>query len=281
MSAVFELDWLQRRPYRDLHPRFLQGVQRFTHWPAPENYDELVSQVPSALYEQLPRFVRESRSALTEHGGYEQHVAKLRAVPTRPEHWHDFFNMSVWAHFPKLRWALNSLHVDPDVGPKDPRNGRAPAQNLAATLDEAGMLVLSTDPSILTSLRALHFRNVFWERRAELLATTRFWVVGHGLLEALLTPRPGLSARSLLLHVPSLPPANAQTAIDLLRFETDAAVAARVESWRSRREVLDPVPVLAIPGFSDNDSTEFYDDMRNIRYVPVSRRPRSDEGACG
>jgi len=30
---------------------------------------------------------------------------------------------------------------------------------------------------------------------------------------------------------------------------------------------------LAIPGFSANDSREFYEDMRNIRFEPISRRP--------
>jgi small conductance mechanosensitive channel len=40
--------------------------------------------VPRARDVQLPRFVRESRDALRQIGGYEQHVARLCAVPTRP-----------------------------------------------------------------------------------------------------------------------------------------------------------------------------------------------------
>src|SRR6187402_1236083 len=138
MGAPFALDWLDRRPYRDFHPRWLGALAGREGWPAPEEYDELAGQVPRAPDVQLPRFVSQSREALQRVGGYEQHVAQLQAVPTRPGHWHDFFNMAVWAHFPKLRWALNSLHVDADLGPKDPRNGRAPEQNLAATFDEAG-----------------------------------------------------------------------------------------------------------------------------------------------
>ncbi len=117
---VFDLSWLTRQPYRALHPRFLHALERCQAWPAPEQYDELAREVPRAADVQLPRFVTESRTAVARLGGYEQHVAQLLAVPTRPRHWHDFFNMSVWAHFPKLRWALNSLHVDPQVGPKDP-----------------------------------------------------------------------------------------------------------------------------------------------------------------
>ena len=162
------------------------------------------------------------------------------------------------------------------MGPKDPRNGRAPAQNLAATFDEAGMLVLSESRSVLEQLRALRFKRAFWERRAELLATTRFWLVGHGMFESLLTPHPGLSARCLLLQVPQLPAADDG---DQLRFHVDDVAAAQVQAWRGARTVLDPIPLLAIPSYSDNDSLEFYDDIRNIRFEPVSRRPGAGAGA--
>ena len=270
MGPPFLLDCLRRRPYRELHARLRGALEPLTDWPLPEQYDELARQVPQAADVQLPRFITEIRAAVQQASGYEQHVAQLRAVPTRPGNWHDFFNMTVWAHFPKLRWALNSLHVDPNVGPKDPRNGRAPAQNLAATFDEAGMLVVSESRAILAELQALRFKHVFWERRAELLATTRFWVVGHGMLESLLDPRPGLSVRSLLLHVPRLPGSEAD---DQLRLEMDAVVAARIHDWRNERTVFDPMPVLAIPGYADNDSREFYDDFDNIRFHPCSRRP--------
>jgi hypothetical protein len=261
-----------RAPFRDFHPAFLGALKHCSSWPAPEQYDALAARVPLAADVQLPRFVTEDRAEVRKVGGYEQHVARLRTVPTRPGHWHDFFNMAVWAHFPKLRWALNALHVDPDPGAKDPRNGRAPAQNVAATFDEAGMLVLSTSRALLDELRALQFKRAFWERRAELLATTCFWVVGHGMLESLLTPHSGLAARSVLLQVPSLP-RTAGDASDAFRFEVDCLVARRIQAWRGGRTVLDPIPVLAIPGFSDNDAAEFYDDMRNIRFEPISRRP--------
>jgi hypothetical protein len=272
-SAPFTLDWLGRRPYRDFHPRLLNALERCSAWPAPEQYDELARLVPRAPDVELPRFVTQRRDAVTRAGGYEQHVARLSAVPTRPGAWHDFFNMLVWAHFPKLRWALNALHVDRDLGPVDPRNARAPAQNLAATFDESGLLVLSTSQSILDELRALRFRCAFWERRQELLATTRFWVVGHGVLESLLAPPPGLSVRALLLHAPSISVPNGS---DALRGELDARAAALIHTWRTVRTVLDPLPVLCIPGYCDNDFQSFYDDVRNIRFEPCSRRPAPD-----
>jgi hypothetical protein len=122
---------------------------------------------------------------------------------------------------------------------------------------------------VLQELRALRFKNVFWDRRAELLSTTRFWLVGHGMFESLLTPHPGLAARSLLLHEPSL----LAQPDDEQRYQLDTVAAERVRAWRGARDVLDPIPLLAIPGYCDNDSPEFYDDFRNIRFEPISRRP--------
>ena len=274
MSATFELGWLSRRPYRDFHPALQSALARLANWPRPEAYGELAGLVPQAHDAELPSFTSEQREALQRTGGYEPHVAQLRSVPTRPGSWHDFFNMTVWAHFPKLRWALNALHVDASL-PKDPRNGRAPAQNLAASFDEAGMLVVSTNLGVLQALRALRFRHAFWERRDELLSTTRFWVIGHGLLESLLTPHARLSARSLLLHLPEAPLHGG----DAFRFELDALVATRIGNWRASQSVLDPIPMLAIPGFADNDSRAFYDDERNIPFEPTSRRPPATAGS--
>jgi hypothetical protein len=225
--------------------------------------------VPQAPGSRLPQFVTERREALAEHGGYEQHVARLNAVPTRPGHWHDFFNMTVWAHFPRLRWALNALHVDANADARDPRNGRTRAQNRAASFDEAGMVVVSTSRALLTELRALQFKRAFWDDRRELLETTRFFVVGHGLLESLLTPHARLSARGVLLHVPAV----SSSDDDGFRFELDALLARRALGWRAKPELFDPLPPLAIPGYADNDAPAFYEDARNLVFDPVSRRP--------
>lgn len=265
-NARFFNDWLGRPPYRDLNPSFRAAVAALSSWPEPEGYDALAALVARAPGVQLPRFVRQQRAALAEVGGYEQHVARLGAVPTRPAHWHDFFNMSVWAHFPRLRYALNALHVDAELGPKDPRNGRAPQQNVAAQFDESGMVVTSTSPSLLDDLRALRFKRVFWERRAELLQTTRFWVIGHGTLESLLAPHWGLAVKAILLDVPAQFAQRAAGDEDEFRFEIDARVARVIHSWRAGTPVLDPIPVLGIPGYADNDRAEVYDDARYFRF---------------
>jgi hypothetical protein len=286
LEPGFSLDWLPRPPFSELHQRFRDGVAPLADWPAPEQYAELASRVPNAPDVQLPRFVRENRDEVAAAGGYEQHVASRRAVPTRVRSFHDFFNMCVWAHFPKLRWALNALHTRPCAAAHDPRNGRTKAQNRAASLDETGILVLSRSARVLAALRALHFQHAFWTLRDELLATTRFWIVGHGLLESLIEPHPRLAARGILIELSELgappnPSAHESREADALRFEIDTLVAAHVGTWRESPAVLDPIPVMAIPGFSDNGRASFYDEPSNLVFAPVSRRPAPPKACSG
>jgi hypothetical protein len=268
IEARWFADWCRKAPYAWLHERFVSAIECLAAWPKPETYDELARAVPQPAGTELPRFVAQAREALRQSGGYEQHVARERAVPTRERSWHDFFNMAVWAHFPRVRWALNSIHVDGSLGPIDPRNGRAPQQNVASQLDESGLIVASSDRQLLRGLRELRFKHVFWERRAELLATTRFFIIGHGTLESLLTPHLGLASKALLLDLPR-PPCSYDD--DELRHGIDGRVAAIIAGWRDAAPLLDPVPLLGIPDYADNAAGDFYDDARYFRF---QRRPR-------
>jgi hypothetical protein len=265
LNARFETGWSARPPFANMHAAFLERVRALADWPAPEQYGELARSVPPSAHdrEPLPHFVTHDRDAVSRAGGYERHVARLRAVPTRPRHWHDFFNMAVWAHFPRMRWALNAVHVDEAPGPVDPRNGRSASQSAAAQFDESGMVVTGTSASLLGDLQALRFKRVFWERRAELLETTRFWLIGHGAFESLMAPHLGLAAKAVLLPLDHALPD------DALRHLVDAQVSALVRRWKLNAPRLDPIPLLGIPGYADNDAPEFYDDAQ---YFRIQRR---------
>jgi hypothetical protein len=268
LSERFSSEWCRRAPYGFLHPDFVAALERRSAWPEPESYDDLAARVPHAASTTLPSFVRQERAALERFGGYEQHVAQARAVPTRPRSWHDFFNMAIWAHFPRLRWALNAIHVDPTLGPIDPRNARAPAQNVASQLDESGIIIASSSSDLLHHLAALRFKQVFWERRAEFTASTRCWVIGHGMLESLLSPHPRLSGKALLLELPHEPEVYAA---DELRESIDARVAAIIDGWRGSAPALAPLPLLGLPGYAEAQDAEFYDDASYFRFERAAR----------
>ena len=267
-DARFDVAWLDTRPYLHFLPEFKALVRRFGDWPPVEGYDQFVSAVlgrpfGSGEQRQYPRFGAFDRRRVREAGGYEAYVARYRVVPTRPKNWHDFFNMATWAHFPRLRWALNAVHVAAVQAEADPRNGRTPAQNRAAHFDESGMVVLSSDTGVLGDLKEMKFKRVFWERRATLAQTTRFVLVGHGSMESLLTPHLGLAAKALLVHDAHIAERNES----LCEF-VDQLASARVAKWPQRLEPLYPIPMLGIPEWHSNDCEPLYDDSR---YFPAQR----------
>lgn len=255
----FDLGFLGREPFRSLLPGLIERLRRFQRWPHPTEYDGLVASV------EAPAFVPYDAASVRAAGGYEAHVARHRRVPTRERDWHDFFNMVVWAHSPRTRWALNTLHVTADPAAVDPGNGRTPVQNLAAQFDECGLVVLSSDTSVLTGLRELRFKEVFWERRRTLATSTRFVMVGHGSLEALLRPHLGLTSKALLMPLTQPPP----TELGALYALADEWAARAVSAWTVRPpekpSPVHPVPLLGIPEWYDGQTAFFYENPNYFR----------------
>lgn len=230
----------------------------------------------SAWGSQLPRgqstppvgFVEQDEKAIKHAGGYDFFIRDQRAVPSRPESWHDLFNALVWLHYPRLKLGIHQLQLE-DFARREQAGRRTPLGDVATLLDECGTLVLSSDPSLLEDIRELRWRRLFFERRAELLQKTRFLVVGHALLHALLEPYIGLMAHALLIDVPEHAIADAPSA---RRFVDEWAVdqlAARLQRTRD----LYPLPLLGIPDYVANDSAAFYDGL------PEYFRPRRAAGA--
>lgn len=255
----FELGWLGREPFRGFLPGFVERLQRLSSWPRPAEYDDLVVRA------EAPRFVAYDAAAVRAAGGYEAHVARYRQVPTREQRWHDFFNMAVWAHLPKTRWALNALHLKADRATADPCNGRTRVQNLAAQFDECGLIVLSSDPSVLSGLRELRFKEVLWERRAALAASTRFVMLGHGSLESLLRPHVGLTGKALFVPLTEPPPSAPSVLYALADDHAVRAVAAWSELPAAAPSPVHPLPLLGIPRWFDRQNSEFYDNPRYFR----------------
>ena len=77
---------------------------------------------------------------------YERGVAATGVVPTRENNWHDCFNALCWIRFPKLKRALNALHLaHADNGE---RGLRGALRDRATLLDESGALMLCADPEL-------------------------------------------------------------------------------------------------------------------------------------
>jgi hypothetical protein len=189
---------------------------------------------------------------------YEAHIARTGEVPTR-NNTHDLFNALVWLALGRTKARLNALQAAAieaaGIG------GRRGALRDAATLiDESGVLLVTRRAELFDALAGHDWRALFVDHRAAWNSEIRVIVVGHAVLEKLLTPYKSICAHAL--------PVALDAASDLA--DIDAFVAAQLDGSLAPH-CLHPVPLLGIPGWAANDNAVFYCD-------PQVFRPARDRG---
>ena len=192
---------------------------------------------------------------------YECRILESGEVETRPDNWHDFFNALVWLSFPQTKTAISAAHVRAMQAPGE---ARGTARDVLTHFDECGIVVLSSQPDLLALLRAFRWKELFVERRAEVVRSMRFVIFGHATYEQMLRPFRGLTAKAVLYEVDE-----AWLLMDGLaqRAAVDTLLAA---DWTSGRYVrprdFQPLPLLGIPGVTpDNEDPAYYDDTWQFR----------------
>jgi len=194
-------------------------------------------------------------SPQTSHCGqhdYETGIHASGLVPSRERNWHDLFNALTWLAFPRTKAALNAVHR---VALPQRRN-RTPLSDAATLFDESGLVLVGENGGLAELLAARRWREALLSRRTE-WRHLKAYVVGHAVLEKLLTPWPGITAKCLFINMPA----------DIPLEALDAAIAQR---WRdaaiTQPATMFPLPVLGIPGWwPQNEHAEFYDDQRFFR----------------
>lgn len=197
--------------------------------------------------------------------GYEARLWETGEVATRPDNWHDFFNALVWLTFPHTKRAINTSHLQA-MNPAGDWGGkvRGKVRDALTHFDECGIVVLSAQPELLDLLRDFQWKALFVERRAEVIAGMRFFIVGHATYEQLLQPFRGLTAKAVLYDIPAdwldLPMAEQLVAVD-------QRLAADLSSGRyTRPRDFQPLPLLGIPGVTpENEVSAYYDDTYQFR----------------
>lgn len=195
---------------------------------------------------------------------YEEHIARTGAVPTR-DNAHDFFNALVWLAFPRTKARLNTLQAAAiardGVGPR-----RGPLRDAATLIDENALLLVTRRADLIDALAAHDWRRLFVAGRPAWGTEVSAIAFGHALLEKLAAPYPGVTAHALPVRLRADAPLAA----------IDAAVASALQADLAPRRLL-PLPVLGIPGWSDNADPSCYDDASVFRPARGDRaaRPRS------
>ena len=196
--------------------------------------------------------------------GYEERAFLRGEVATRPGNRHDFFNALVWLAFPRSKAVINRRHHEAlAVASAHGKVGRGALRDALTQFDECGVVVTGTDPGLWQALCAHRWREVFVDRRDELLHSTRFIVFGHASHDALAAPFVGLCGKAMFVEVDAtwlgLPAAAALAALD-------ARLAARFDSGDFSPRDWQPLPLLGIPGATaDNEQPDYYDDTRQFR----------------
>jgi hypothetical protein len=182
---------------------------------------------------------------------YETGILLSGCVPTRADNIHDLMNALVWLRFPRFKAALNQHHVAAIAAEPGTQRGRR--RDALTVLDESGIWVASLTADLCSALRGREWEVLFWNRRDEVESCMHFVVVGHALLEKVLTPYRSITGKCLLLE-----PAN--LGLDAAENGAVAALAA-LDSPRQ----LPPLPLLGIPGWDDNASAAYYRNTEIFR----------------
>jgi hypothetical protein len=195
---------------------------------------------------------------------YEKRIAETGEIATR-ENWHDFFNAMQWLTFPLSKAAISEMHARLMAAQIEGVKMRSIPRDVLTLFDEGGIIVASADESLLTHIRYFEWKKLFVERRDEAKKNIHFYLAGHSVLEKMLDPFVGVTAKALLLKVDDHFLALSHNE-QLREIDSRAAKWLMNEASLVSTRNLHPLPILGIPGwFAANESPSFYDDAHYFR----------------
>ena len=199
------------------------------------------------------RFV--PQSDLPAGTAYEQHIFDTGRVPTR-EGLHDFFNGLCWMRFPATKRRLNQLQAAEIALAGGVGQLRGPVRDALTLFDENAALLQAPD-ALWQALLQRDWRRLFVDFRP-LWAQARLVLVGHALMEKLVSPYKSITAHVYRMEVPMA------LGADLAAWDTWLAgdLAPAVLATKP----FTPLPVLGVPGWwAANEDPAFYDDTSVFR----------------
>ena len=209
------------------------------------------------------RFVANEAATAAAH--YETRIAETGEIASR-ENWHDFFNAMSWLAFPAAKGAISEMHARllAARGEIEVRE-RSVARDVLTLFDEGGIIVASSDESLLDLIRRFEWKALFVERRADVGARMRFYLFGHSMLEKALIPYVGITAKAILFKVDD-------AFLNSSHIEQMRRVDQRTVAWLmdeknlSSSKNFSPLPWLGVPGWwPENESPAFYNNQHYFR----------------
>ena len=198
---------------------------------------------------------------------YETYIHDTGRVPTR-DNLHDLFNALVWLSFPHIKSRLNATQAQalrqPPPVVEAGMTGRGAVRDAVTIFDENGLVLACSNDELAAALRRFDWQTLFVERRTATLVQTEPWVVGHALMEKLVSPYKSITAHTLIVPVDD---SYFRASYTERRTTIDRLVSDWLANWPffTTRD-LAPLPVLGLPGWwAANTEPGFYDDTDVFR----------------
>lgn len=209
-----------------------------------------------------------SQAALPAQSSYEAFIDATGNVPTR-DNLHDFFNALIWLQYPRIKARLNALQAADIRSTQTPAAAaslasptrRSRLRDALTLFDENAVIVVASDPTILSQLRAHAWDELFIERRAMLGTSYEVFPFGHALIEKLVSPYKAITAHAWMVSVE--PAFFAFSAYDKTAY-IDQTIALQLED-DLQPAAFSPLPVLGVPGWWSGQDAAFYADAQVFR----------------
>ncbi len=256
------IDWSQ--PWFRSVRHLRACVQDVTHWKSVLDEQSILSRIKNE-HGEIIRFV--DQELLPVNVNYEVFISQTGHVPTR-DNLHDFFNALAWISFPKIKRQLNALQAE-QITRKGIGSTRGDMRDAATLFDENSALLVMKDTSqghgLIELLRSHEWQDIFVEHHASFIENSDIWILGHALLEKLVSPYKAITAHAWVVSANdeyySLPD-------QARRNWLDDHVARQVKEYRTDRlntAYFTPLPVLGIPGWWPSQDAAFYADEKVFR----------------
>ena len=251
------------------HPIFdvLQPLLQACQMPA--SLAQLNQLAASQLSRKL-QFIAQQAEMDTSSRGYEQYIYEQRQIPTRENSWHDSLNALIWLTFPQLKECLNQLQIEDFVF--NSSKNRTNRQNLLAHVDECGLIILIADENIYQAIVTHQWHDLFVSQREVYGSIWKIWPFGHGLLESMLQPFIGLTGKAILVKVSNHFFAMAQKE-QIRQMDIFLAESLRSNTDLIQKSRLQPIPLLGVPGWYPNQTSDFYANLAYFRPKPEKAKP--------
>ncbi len=220
------------------------------------------------------KFVEQDKQLLSDGLSFEQRIAERGEIATRVANLHDFYSALMWLRFPKVKLAINAIHLRgvAEHGTKV----RSRHQQAVTHLDEAGAWVVTTHSQLLDLIdahawHALFFENRHaWQVQNSTSPTIEARVFGHAIFELMHAPHKLVAAKVVWILADS-------NYFLLSNVEKDAAldtlIAAALTSGAASADpkLLSTLPLSGIPGWWPGQDVEFYANAPCFRARPEAR----------